>query len=90
MKTHATELENAFRARLPDRDPSHKATIFRNEVTTAAWLCFRRAVNFVSSEMEGMSKDMALDKYNSRRNCNILDCQYKLTIQLWFTHSGLQ
>ena len=25
-----------------------------------------RGLNFVSSEMEGMSKEMALDKFNSR------------------------
>ena len=30
-----------------------------------------RELNFVSSEMEGMSKDMALDKFNRRWNCKI-------------------
>ena len=33
-------------------------------------LCSRE-LNFVLSEMEGMSKDMALDKFNSRWNCKI-------------------
>ena len=29
---HTTEVQNAFRARFPDRDPPHKATILRNEL----------------------------------------------------------
>ena len=83
---HTTEVQNAFRARFPDRDPPHKATILRNELRQQPDFVRRlntsgavramlkqgsRELNFVSSEMEGMSKDMALDKFNSRWNYKI-------------------
>ena len=74
-------MQNAFPgARFPDRsdrevEPPHKATILRNDSDSSltSLAIYRRAVRamlkraeLVSCEMEGMSKEMALDKFNSR------------------------
>ena len=79
MKTQL-KCKTFFERDFPDLYPPHKATILRNELRQRpdfvrrlderCVLCSRE-LNFVSSEVEGMSKDIALDKFNSSRNCKI-------------------